>query len=76
MEETILKRKVDMELNPDKYKPYNPKDNPNVPKCPTCGSTNIKKIPTINRAASVALFGFASSKIGKQFECLNCKYKW
>ena len=48
----------------------------NTPKCPTCGSTNIKKIGTVNRAASVYAAGLASSKIGKQFECKNCGYKW
>lgn len=48
----------------------------NVPKCPTCGSTNIKKISTTNRTISVATAGLASSKIGKQFECKNCGYKW
>lgn len=48
----------------------------NTPKCPTCGSTNIKKIGTVNRAASVYAAGLASSKMGKQFECKNCGYKW
>lgn len=50
--------------------------NANQPKCPHCGSTNIAKISTLNRAVSVGLLGFASSKIGKQYECKNCKYKW
>lgn len=48
----------------------------NTPKCPTCQSTNIKKISTTNRLISVATLGLASSKIGKQFECKNCGYKW
>lgn len=46
------------------------------PKCPTCGSTNIEKISTINRAVSVGMLGLASDKIGKQFQCKNCRYKW
>ena len=41
-------------------------------KCPTCGSTNIKKISTANRIVSTGLFGLASSKIGKQWHCNNC----
>lgn len=45
-------------------------------KCPICSSTNVKKITTANRLMSVATFGFASSKIGKQYECKNCKHKW
>lgn len=46
------------------------------PKCPICGSQNTQRISTINRTASVAAVGLASSKIGKQFECKSCKYKW
>lgn len=45
-------------------------------KCPVCCSTNIKKISSMGRFASVATFGLASSKIGKQYECKNCKHKW
>jgi hypothetical protein len=48
----------------------------NVPKCPTCGSTNISKIGTLNRMASVGFFGLASSKIGKTQKCNNCGYTW
>ncbi len=45
-------------------------------KCPVCGSTNVKKISSMGRFASVATFGLASSKIGKQYECKRCKHKW
>ena len=44
--------------------------------CPMCGSKKVKKIGTVNRAASVAAVGLASSKIGKQYECDACKHKW
>lgn len=44
--------------------------------CPMCGSKKVKKIGTIYRAASVATVGLASSKIGKQYECDDCKHKW
>lgn len=46
------------------------------PHCPNCNSTDIKKIRTANRMFSVSLFGLASSKIGKTFECKSCGYKW
>lgn len=49
---------------------------PPKPKCPTCNSTNIKKISTGSRLMSVGVFGLASSKIGKTMECKNCGYKW
>ena len=48
----------------------------NTLKCPTCGSTNVKHISTLNRAVSIGVFGLFSSKIGKNYECLNCKAKW
>ena len=48
----------------------------NIPKCPTCGSTNVKHISTLNRAVSIGVFGLFSSKIGKNYECQNCKMKW
>ena len=47
-----------------------------VIKCPNCGSTNTKYITTANRMTSVAMVGIASDKIGKQYECKRCKYKW
>ena len=46
------------------------------PQCPMCGSQSTQRISTLSRTASVAAVGLASSKIGKQFECKNCKYKW
>lgn len=52
------------------------KQQANMPKCPVCGSTNVGKISTLNRSVSVATVGLASSKIGKQYECKNCKHKW
>ena len=48
----------------------------NQPKCPTCQSTNISKIGTLNRMASVGLFGLASSKIGKTHKCNSCGSTW
>lgn len=44
--------------------------------CPLCGSMNTRRISTLNRSVSVSAFGLASDKIGKQYECLNCKHKW
>lgn len=53
-----------------------PKPDTNIPKCPTCGSTNIKRITTLNRVVSVGTLGLFSGKIGKNYECLDCKAKW
>ena len=47
-----------------------------VPKCPTCGSTNIRKMGGIERGASIYAFGIFSKKINKTFKCQNCGYTW
>ncbi len=44
--------------------------------CPTCGSTNIRKIGGVERGASIAAFGIFSKKINKTFKCENCGYTW
>lgn len=41
--------------------------------CPYCKSTNTEKISIVSRAVSVSLVGAASSKLGKQWHCNNCK---
>lgn len=46
------------------------------PKCPTCGGTNTRRITTTSRAVSITATGLASRKLGKTFECLDCKYTW
>lgn len=48
----------------------------NIPKCPTCGSTNIKKISTSKKIRGGLMFGLFSRNVRNTFECLNCKYKW
>ena len=48
----------------------------NIPKCPTCGSTNIKKISATSKAIGVLGFGLLSKTAKSQFECKNCGYKW
>ena len=51
-------------------------ENSRVPKCPTCGSTNIRKMGGVERGASIAAFGIFSKKINKTFKCGNCGYTW
>lgn len=48
----------------------------NVPHCPTCNSTNIKKISSTRKIAGALGFGLLSKTAKSQFECLNCGYKW
>lgn len=47
-----------------------------IPKCPTCGSTNIRKISTGERMVSVGILGLFSKKINKSFKCNACGYTW
>lgn len=47
-----------------------------VPKCPTCQSTNIRKMGGIERGASIYAFGIFSKKVNKTFKCQNCGYTW
>lgn len=49
---------------------------PNEPKCPTCGSTLVKRLSALSRGASVAVWGATSNKFNKSFECKNCGYTW
>lgn len=48
----------------------------NVPKCPTCGSTDIEKISFTKKALSIGGLGILSNKIGKTYQCKNCKTTW
>ena len=49
----------------------------NIPKCPTCESSDIEKISGMNKVGSGALFGiFSLGHISKTFKCKNCGYKW
>lgn len=50
----------------------------NLPKCPTCGSTNIRHISATERGVNAVMFGVFGTKRKHQFECQNpnCKYRW
>lgn len=47
-----------------------------IPKCPTCQSTNVRKIGGLERGASIIGLGLFSKKINKTFKCNNCGYTW
>lgn len=48
----------------------------NTPHCPTCNSTNIKRISTTTKVTNIAMFGLLGNKRKKTFHCNNCKYEW
>lgn len=45
-------------------------------KCPTCNSSNIKKISTTNKVVGGIAFGLFCSNVRKTMRCNNCRYKW
>ena len=46
------------------------------PKCPTCGSTDLRKVSVGAKAASVGLFGIFGQKVKKTWHCNSCGYEW
>ncbi len=54
----------------------NQQQSENVPKCPTCSSTNITCISTTSKVVNVAMFGLLGQKRKHQFKCKNCGYEW
>ena len=48
----------------------------NKPKCPTCNSTNLKKISATSKVVNTTVFGLFGTKRFKQFHCNNCGYEW
>lgn len=48
----------------------------NKPKCPTCSSTNLKKITATSKVMNTVMFGIFGTKRHKTFHCNNCGYEW
>lgn len=48
----------------------------NIPKCPTCGSTNIEKISACKKIGGGMLFGLFSSDVRNTMHCRDCGAKW
>lgn len=49
-----------------------------IPKCPICGSSNLRKITLTKRAVKTAAFGIAGAvdDAGKTWQCNNCNSKF
>ena len=74
--EEIAKMNEEKERKQEELLSQQPLQPQNIPKCPTCGSTNIRKISTTRKVAGAMGFGFLSKTAKSQFECKNCGYKW
>lgn len=50
---------------------------PNIPKCPICGSTDLSKITATQKAGKAVLFGlFAAGDMSKTWKCNKCGSKF
>lgn len=49
-----------------------------VPKCPVCGSEDVRRITSTEKVGNAMAFGIFGNKRKKQFECMNpnCKYRF
>lgn len=47
-----------------------------IPRCPTCGSTDLTRLGIMARAIDGAVFGKLSVEGRAQFRCNNCGYMW
>lgn len=69
-------RRDSLNLKAEKYLADNQGNRDHIPKCPTCSSTDIKRISDLSKAGSVALWGIFSRKVHKQWHCNNCGSEW
>ena len=67
---------AEINCDPIRQSTQSTKQSSNVPHCPTCGSTNIKKISATSKVVGAGLFGLFSKTARSQFECKDCGYKW
>ena len=74
--ETYREKKLKEKLRQEKIANFDAIIAKYKPKCPHCGSINIERIGTLDRAVSVGTLGLASGKIGKQYKCKACKHLW
>lgn len=69
-------RRNDIPIYPEIQEKLDKARQKHIPKCPTCQSTNIKKISSVSKVAHGFAFGLFSKTAKSQFECNDCHYKW
>lgn len=69
----LFKQRNNEEFDIDLDIVFDKKDVLTIVECPYCHSNDTKKISGSSRILSGGIFGFGSSKIGKQWHCNTCK---
>ena len=69
-------KNVQKKMEPVRYNKSTTVSQPNVPTCPTCHSTNVRRMSGLETGASIIVLGIFSRKINKTFQCNNCKCTW
>lgn len=47
-----------------------------TPKCPVCGSPDLRKISATSKVLDIAFWGFTAGKPKKTYHCNNCDYEF
>lgn len=74
--EEELDQKIDNWISDNVKMATEAKSGKKAPKCPTCGSFDVKPVSKMRRAAHMYAFGLFSTTARAQFECGSCGYKW
>ena len=68
---------IEHEGNKILYKPKDHYTTVNIPRCPICQSTNLKKITVGSKLLAAGMVGvFAAPYTSKTYECMNCHAKF
>lgn len=62
--------------NKDNIVPFGQALSHEQPRCPTCNSVNVQRIPTLSKVIGASMFGLFSKTATSQFKCNSCGYKW
>lgn len=73
----IQKERFAIQANKSKTQQnYSENEKTNVPKCPTCGSTDLTRLTASSRFIDRMAYGALSPEGKAQFRCNKCEYLW
>lgn len=75
--DTKIKAEIQEKLDEERRKAEEEAAKPvYTPKCPVCGSPDLRKISATSKVLDVAFWGFAAGKPKKTYHCNNCDYEF